>query len=355
MGKLVVGLTRSLLLCAVALVLPALVAAQSTPIQPVFRFPLEQGYPQWGQCVQGTEADGGTFSHNLNETRYDFDFDTPNPGQQNELLRVVAAADGIAYTYDNGCVRNSTCSSAYGNYVKIAHGPNVFSLYAHLESISITNGRRVRAGDVIGIEGTTGRSQGDHLHFGVHNGNPQLAAIGISTPMKYMAVINTTTDSGVQFLRGGSRGVPSDFTCGLPVGHYYTAGEVPVCHTRTSQQPVPEGYGASYDVFSAQRELLLRATCALDDTHITIGYNNEQTYIYHLGYQWLNNKWEEIGLQCIGEKPGDIWCVGEAIGVISSQAEHFVAYTCRFTGGSWKCGCRDQQCAQSFWQLQTVE
>jgi murein DD-endopeptidase MepM/ murein hydrolase activator NlpD len=59
----------------------------------------------------------------------------------------------------------------YGNTVVIDHGFGLFSLYAHLSSISCTEGSVVTKGDIIGRTGITGLAGGDHLHFGVmlHN------------------------------------------------------------------------------------------------------------------------------------------------------------------------------------------
>ncbi|MBN1679725.1 MAG: peptidoglycan DD-metalloendopeptidase family protein [Anaerolineae bacterium] len=65
----------------------------------------------------------------------------------------------------------------YGNVVVIAHGA-AFSLYAHLNSINVSCGQNVGAGDVIGTLGSTGNSSGSHLHFEVRDAdfnarNPQ--------------------------------------------------------------------------------------------------------------------------------------------------------------------------------------
>ena len=59
----------------------------------------------------------------------------------------------------------------YGNTVLIDHGFGLFSLYAHLSSVSCTQGAMVSEGAIIGRTGTTGLAGGDHLHFGVmlHN------------------------------------------------------------------------------------------------------------------------------------------------------------------------------------------
>lgn len=71
---------------------------------------------------------------------------------------VYAAHDGTA------AVRLG--SATYGNYVTV-QSEAVDTLYAHLSDVTVRQGQDVRAGDVIGLSGNTGRSFGPHLHFGV--------------------------------------------------------------------------------------------------------------------------------------------------------------------------------------------
>lgn len=52
-----------------------------------------------------------------------------------------------------------------GNYVIIAHGSGVRSIYMHASSLNTSAGATVNAGDVVSFVGTTGSSTGDHLHL----------------------------------------------------------------------------------------------------------------------------------------------------------------------------------------------
>ena len=67
------------------------------------------------------------------------------------------------------------CGSGYGNYVAIDHGTfkgaNYKAYYAHMGSVTVSNGTYVKKGQIIGYLGSTGRSTGPHLHFGVMKNN----------------------------------------------------------------------------------------------------------------------------------------------------------------------------------------
>ncbi len=55
----------------------------------------------------------------------------------------------------------------YGKVVKIRHDGGYVSLYAHQSRIRVKKGKYVKKGQVIGYVGSTGRSTGPHLHFGL--------------------------------------------------------------------------------------------------------------------------------------------------------------------------------------------
>jgi murein DD-endopeptidase MepM/ murein hydrolase activator NlpD len=70
----------------------------------------------------------------------------------------MAAADGVVVAVGH-------TTFGYGNYVVIAHGAGIATLYAHLLSTKANYGDVVRRGQVIGLEGSTGLSTGPHVHF----------------------------------------------------------------------------------------------------------------------------------------------------------------------------------------------
>ncbi len=52
-----------------------------------------------------------------------------------------------------------------GNHVIVDHGSGVTSVYGHLNSIAVEVGQMVDIATILGYEGTTGASTGNHLHF----------------------------------------------------------------------------------------------------------------------------------------------------------------------------------------------
>ena len=54
-----------------------------------------------------------------------------------------------------------------GKSVYVDHGGGRVSLYGHLSRIEVHEGQPVKAGDVLGFSGATGRVTGPHLHFGL--------------------------------------------------------------------------------------------------------------------------------------------------------------------------------------------
>lgn len=73
---------------------------------------------------------------------------------------VRAAFDGVVRyaKYNRG---------GFGNLVIIRHYNNLETYYAHLSKIKLQVNQVIKAGDLIGLGGSTGRSRSPHLHFEV--------------------------------------------------------------------------------------------------------------------------------------------------------------------------------------------
>jgi murein DD-endopeptidase MepM/ murein hydrolase activator NlpD len=69
------------------------------------------------------------------------------------------------YAVQDGTVQFAGRHGGHGNYVKLSHGGGLGTGYAHMSRIAVSNGARVRRGQVIGYVGSTGLSTGPHLHY----------------------------------------------------------------------------------------------------------------------------------------------------------------------------------------------
>lgn len=70
----------------------------------------------------------------------------------------------IKAAYD-GEVIEAGEDDTYGKFIKIKHDERFASLYAHCSSLNKKKGEKVKKGDIIAKVGSTGLSQGPHLHF----------------------------------------------------------------------------------------------------------------------------------------------------------------------------------------------
>lgn len=71
------------------------------------------------------------------------------------------------YAAFGGVIRIAKRSSDYGYMVLIRHDNGLETLYAHFSQLLCYVGQTVKAADIIGLAGSTGRSTGPHLHFEV--------------------------------------------------------------------------------------------------------------------------------------------------------------------------------------------
>lgn len=64
-----------------------------------------------------------------------------------------------------GTVVAAGWNGGYGKMVEIDHGNGLHTRYAHMSSVAVNKGDKIKAGEVVGQVGSTGRSTGPHLHY----------------------------------------------------------------------------------------------------------------------------------------------------------------------------------------------
>lgn len=89
----------------------------------------------------------------------------------NGLDMAASSGSSILAAYD-GDVVAADYSASMGNYIMINHGSGLYTIYMHCSALYVSKGQTVSKGQNIAAVGSTGRSTGPHLHFGVRlNGN----------------------------------------------------------------------------------------------------------------------------------------------------------------------------------------
>ena len=76
-------------------------------------------------------------------------------------------------------------TSEWGNYVRVDGEDGRLYYYCHLSKRLVDRGAKVAVGDAIGIEGSTGKSTGSHLHFEVRKNGSSI------DPTKILGIKNT--------------------------------------------------------------------------------------------------------------------------------------------------------------------
>ena len=85
---------------------------------------------------------------------------------------VHAAGEGVVlFAGSDESAIYSPWRNYYGNLVVLQHEGDLYTLYAHLSAINVTEGESVEAGEQIGEVGRSGVAIGSHLHFEVRRGD----------------------------------------------------------------------------------------------------------------------------------------------------------------------------------------
>jgi hypothetical protein len=145
---------------------------------------------------------------------------------------------------------------------------------------------------------------------------------------------------------------------------YGTPASGPVsCSLYTPSTQIPTGFASPYDVLSSPSMNLMNVTCDVTSAKIDLGKGDPLQYIYNQGYLFKTGgtNWTPVPYTSTEQLIANAWYPKTANTTISltstelSQPSYVLAYLCTWTGSSWKCGCRDSACTQSYWQIQSFK
>ena len=137
------------------------------------------GYVDLDPLFDGNRLDYGGSAYTYDTTNYNHDALDLGPGnfaKMDEGIPILAVADGIiSFARDGHFDRHKEwlTPAATSNSVTIDHGNGWTTHYVHLrrDSVAVSEGDSVSAGDFLGFMGSSGNSTGTHLHFGVRHNN----------------------------------------------------------------------------------------------------------------------------------------------------------------------------------------
>jgi len=106
----------------------------------------------------------------------------------------------VFVTGDGVVERVESSFRGYGNNIIVDHGFGLKTLYAHLSAFKVTNGQKVKRGQVIGLIGSTGLSTGPHLHYEVIKNNEKVNPVGYFfndlSPEQYDQIVTISNNTG---------------------------------------------------------------------------------------------------------------------------------------------------------------
>ena len=83
-------------------------------------------------------------------------------------IDIVSATGNPCVATADGTIIKRDYDKISGNYIKISHPRSGYvTIYCHLSEFKVKNGQKVKRGQTIGLVGSTGKSNGPHVHYEV--------------------------------------------------------------------------------------------------------------------------------------------------------------------------------------------
>jgi biotin carboxyl carrier protein len=113
--------------------------------------------------------------------------------------KVVSVTNDVPETTPVGSLpKGVTAATAGGNHVVVSMGNGRYAFYAHFQpgSVTVKVGQKVKVGQVLGLLGNSGNSDGPHLHFHVMDSASPLASNGVPYRFSSFSVEGRVTNIG---------------------------------------------------------------------------------------------------------------------------------------------------------------
>ncbi len=95
-------------------------------------------------------------------------------GSSHNGIDVANSVGTPIYSTTGGEVINAGQASGFGQWVRVQHDDGTITVYGHIDTIDVSEGQQVDAGQQIATMGNKGQSTGPHLHFEVIEGGSKI-------------------------------------------------------------------------------------------------------------------------------------------------------------------------------------
>lgn len=130
----------------------------------VFQITPEEDFPETQTLVIKNDSLGNYIAPKIGLVTSNFGW---RHGRMHKGIDInLNKGDSVTSAFD-GMVRFAQNKGGFGNVVIVRHYNGLETVYAHLSKIKVKPNQIIKAGDLLGLGGSTGRSSGPHLHFEV--------------------------------------------------------------------------------------------------------------------------------------------------------------------------------------------
>ncbi|MBC1935176.1 peptidoglycan DD-metalloendopeptidase family protein [Listeria grandensis] len=192
----------------------------------------------------------------------------------------------------SGVVSHAGSGGGFGNLVKIKVAQGVETLYGHLSKILTSNGAIVRAGQTIGLVGSTGRSTGPHVHYQVNAGgspvNPGSSIGGKKEPSSATSgdTAKIAEKKGLAFKNGGRPPVNKSVLVGEEGPELFETDSPGTIHTASQTRDLlsnRKGNGEVHYHFDPQISITVQGS----NTDATGIASEVKGALYEMFQQWI--------------------------------------------------------------------